>query len=61
MQKYIIEFSDSKHGICIEARSWQEARSIAEDPKNWRDNRSHEVCYIAAIYNNAPDYMCFKK
>lgn len=61
MQKYLIEFTGEKCGICIEASSWQEAKCIAEDSKNWYDGRSRDVCYIAAIYSNAPDYTCFKK
>lgn len=60
MQKYLIEFADKKHGICISANSWEEAKSIAENPKNWRDHKSPKVCYIAAIYDNAPDYTCYK-
>ena len=60
MQKYLIEFVDKKCGICIAASSWQEAKSIAENPKNWRDGAYHQVSYIAAIYNNAPDYTCYK-
>ena len=49
MQKYLIEFTGEKHGICISARSWEEAKSIAEDPENWRDHKSPKVCYIAAV------------
>ena len=60
MQKYLIEFADKKHGICISANSWEEAKSIAENPENWQDHKSPKVCYIAAIYNNAPDYTCYK-
>ena len=60
MQKYLIEFADKKCGICIAASSWQEAKSIAENPKNWRDHQSPKICYIAAIYDNAPDYTCYK-
>ena len=60
MQKYLIEFTGEKHGICISARSWEEAKSIAEDPENWRDHKSPKVCYIAAVYDNAPDYICYK-
>ena len=60
MQKYLIEFADKKCGIYIAASSWQEAKSIAENPKNWRDHQSPKVCYIAAIYDNAPDYTCYK-
>ena len=60
MQKYLIEFTGEKHGICISARSWEEAKSIAEDPENWRDHKIPEVCYIAAVYDNAPDYICYK-
>ena len=60
MQKYLIEFADKKHGICISANSWEEAKSIAENPKNWRDHKPPKVCYIAAIYDNAPDYTCYK-
>ncbi len=60
MQKYLIEFADKKCGICISANSWKEAKSIAENPENWRDHQSPEVCYIAAVYDNAPDYTCYK-
>ena len=60
MQKYLIEFTGEKHGICISARSWEEAKSIAEDPENWRDHKTPEVCYIAAVYDNAPDHTCYK-
>ena len=60
MQKYLIEFADKKCGICISANSWQEAKSIAENPENWRDGAYHQVSYIAAIYDNAPDYTCYK-
>ena len=60
MQKYLIEFADKRDGICISARSWEEAKSIAENPENWRDHQSQEVCYIAAVYNDAPDYTCYK-
>ena len=60
MQKYLIEFTGEKHGICISASSWQEAKSIAENPENWRDHKSPEVCYIAAVYDNATDYTCYK-
>ena len=60
MQKYLIEFVDKKYGICIAARSWQEAKADAENPKNWRDGAYHQVSYIAAVYNNAPDYTCYK-
>ena len=60
MQKYIVEFADDQYGICISARSWQEAKAIVENPENWRDHRLHEVCYIAAVYDNAPDYTCYK-
>ena len=60
MQKYLIEFTGENHGICISARSWEEAKSIAENPENWRDHKTPEVCYIAAVYDNAPDYTCYK-
>ena len=60
MQKYLIEFADKKCGICIAANSWQEAKSIAENPENWRDGAYHQVSYIAAVYDNAPDYTCYK-
>ena len=60
MQKYLIEFTGEKHGICISARSWEEAKSIAEDPENWRDHKSPKVCYIAAVQNDAPDDTCYK-
>ena len=60
MQRYIVEFADDQYGICIAARSWQEAKYVAENSENWRDNRSRTVCYIAAIYDNAPDYTCYK-
>ena len=60
MQKYYIEFVGRKEGILISAKSWEEAKSIAENPENWRDHKSPEVCYIAAVYDNAPDYTCYK-
>ena len=60
MQKYLIEFTDKKCGICISARSWKEAKAIAENSENWRDHKAPEVCYIAAVYDNAPDYTCYK-
>ena len=36
------------------------AKADAENPKNWRDGAYHKVSYIAAVYNNAPDYTCYK-
>ena len=60
MQKYLIEFADKKCGICIAASSWKKAKLIAENPENWRDGAYHQVSYIAAVYDNAPDYTCYK-
>lgn len=61
MQKYLIEFTGEPCGILIPAESWQEAKEAVENLNNWRDSRPHEVCYIAAVYSNAPDYVCYKK
>ena len=60
MQKYLIEFVGRKEGILISAKSWEQAKADAENPKNWRDGAHHQVSYIAAVYNNAPDYTCYK-
>lgn len=60
MQSYYIEFVGQRCGILISAKSWKDAKEVAENPKNWRDEQSRVVSYIALVHNDAPDFTCYK-
>ena len=47
MKKYFsIDFENDNYGICIPAKSEEEARKIAENPKNWKDGKKRIISYI---------------